>query len=409
MVVTPDFEKSIPFAADGNPWSFQTTVQPGFVPGKGEVRLDFVDEQQTGVRVRIAPRGGGPSLVRLVAGQVDEHAPMERNPIMNLAEGDYNYRLPFDLRVLSGDGKVQLYLGFLGMAPELIQYELLADVTNCTQLIISSVDATMTISNGETAPLDVPSPDLTARPPVGDSMPRWSEFSGVHYIPRSPFRLYRGLFYDPVIYRVIDTPEDAPEAEYRPWVTYVSKSELPEDCVEKIGPFSGQTIHLRESRIREALTWAKEHDAFLIQGRDVQKRTDYYDPAEVTLRKDEVYWSCTCVRRSRRRPLTSPSFSNSATKSTPSTCLGKTIPISSDATSNTTSPPPLKPSGRSAPISLAPRIAFRSCSAPSRPRGPSAWAGFRKWSTPPSRVTPLPPSPARKSGRLPTAPPSTTP
>ena len=291
MVVTPDFEKAIPFAADGDPWSFQANVQPGFVPGKGEVRLDFVDEQQTGVRVRIAPRGGGPSLVRLVGGQVDEHAPMERNPIMNLAEGDYNYRLPFDLRVLSGDGKVQLYLGFLGMAPELIQYELLADVTNCTQLIISSVDATMTISNGETAPLDVPIPDLTARPPVGDAMPRWSEFSGVHYIPRAPFRLYRGLFYDPVIYRVIASPEDAPEAEYRPWVTYVSKSQLPEDCVEKIGPFSGQTIQLRESRIREALAWAKEHDAFLIQGRDVQKRTDYYDPAEVTLRKDEVYWS----------------------------------------------------------------------------------------------------------------------
>lgn len=272
-------------------WEFNTEVQPRRFVSGGEAGVRFTDAEGDGFQVEIKPRNGGVMLARLVGGKVDQDARIDRNPTMNLADRGYSFRLPFRLRVLVGDDRVQLYLGFHDLPADLIHAELTMPLpASFAAAEVYCADGDLTLTNAHVSARAEPPPDLWQRPAIRDAMPTWSEFVGSHYIARDAIKLYRGLFYDPVIYRVLEAGETKP-VDHRPWVAYVTAENLPSECEPRVGPYSGETVWLKQSRIDEIVTWAEDHDAFMLHGRDVMKRTEYLEAAETMLRKDELYWS----------------------------------------------------------------------------------------------------------------------
>lgn len=272
-------------------WVFEACVIPGAFDRNGEAGVVFQGATGAGLKLKVRPFGGGVMLESTSIGAHGEKGELLRNPTMNLAEGDYSFRQPFRVRLMVGDGRAQLYLGFHGLPADFIHAEYIGHVPEITKVSAYSHDAEVRFNSIKIEPLFESLPDLNARPPVGAAMPTWSEFVGTHYVPREPFHLYRGLFYDPVIYRLIARREEKPTGDFRPWVAYALAGELPEGCVERRGPFSGKSVLIRMDRVQQMLDWAETHDARLVHGRDVLKRTEYLSPDEVALRKDELYWS----------------------------------------------------------------------------------------------------------------------
>lgn len=279
-------------------WVFETRVKPEHFVSGGAAGFRFTDDRGNGFQVDFKPRNGGVMLVELKEGRENEAAHIDRNPTMNLAEKGYTFRLEFNLRVVVGDGRVQLYLGFHDLPADLIHAELTTLLPDFTHAEVFCAGGEVTFSDATVSSRDQPPPDLAARPAIRDAMPTWAEFVGTHYIARDAIKLYRGLFYDPIIYRVLAPGEEEPP-DHRPWVAYVARANLPPECEPRVGPFSGETIWLKQARIDEILAWNDAHDAFMLHGRDVMKRTEYLSPLETMVRKDELYWSVRgfCERR----------------------------------------------------------------------------------------------------------------
>lgn len=272
-------------------WELNAAVQPRRFESGGGAGIRFTDAQGDGFQVEIKPRNGGVMLARLVRGKVDRDAHIDRNPTMNLADRGYSFRLPFRLRVLVGDDRVQLYLGFHDLPADLIHAELVMPLPETfAEATVYCAKGDLRMDNVRVTARNAPPPDLWQRPAIREAMPTWAEFVGSHYIARDAIKLYRGLFYDPVIYRVLADGAEKP-VDHRPWVAYVTKENLPPECEPRVGPYSGETVWLKQSRINEIVAWAEEHDAFMLHGRDVMKRTEYLEAAETMLRKDELYWS----------------------------------------------------------------------------------------------------------------------
>lgn len=271
-------------------WILDVLVEPRHFDAGGAAGFRFTDDAGSGFRVDFRPRNGGVLLTKLTDGVEDQDVKLDRNPTMNLAESGYTYRLPFRLRLWVGQSRVQLYLGFHGLPADLIHAELWNLLSPVTRVTAFCDGGDVTWRDLEVRSGTMPPPDLSIRPEIREVMPTYAEFVGTHYISREAMKLYRGLHYDPIVFRVLNDGQSAP-VDYRPWVAYVNRSELPIDCVARIGPYSGEKIWLRQDRIREIVDWAKTHDAFMLHGRDVKKRTEYLPPLETMLRKDELYWS----------------------------------------------------------------------------------------------------------------------
>lgn len=272
-------------------FEWEVLIQPGRFARKGELTFDFLTEQGRGWRVAVRPHAGGVMLERLGPAATPPKFGDRRNPTMNLAEGDYTFRLPFRLRVLSEKGKAQLYLGFHDRPADFLHAEMdpgsLPPVRVEARARQAEVRCTGITVVGRAEAL----PDSAQRPPVRAAMPRWSEFVGTHYLPREPFRLYRGVFYEPLVYRVITNDDERPAANLRPWVAYVKRAELPPDCEPRVGPYSGHQVWVHVARARRLLEWAEQQQAVMVHGRDVLKRTEYEGAEEMMRRKDELYWS----------------------------------------------------------------------------------------------------------------------
>ena len=285
-------ERSLEIAtlpADG--FECEITVEPGRFARKGEVALVFSSQEGSGFRAVVKPHAGGVMLERIGPAKAHSVTIDRRNPTMNLAEGDYTFRLPFRLKVLAGNGKAQLYLGFHGLPPDFLHGEIDYSGTPPVRLEVRALQAEVRCSELKLRARTESIPDSTARASIRGPMPTWSQFVGTHYLPRPPFHLYRGLFYEPIIYRRIANASERPESNLRPWVAYVDQASLPPGCEEREGPYSGKKVWIDVERVRQMLSWAEANDAVLLHGRDILKRTEYVGAEEIALRKDELYWS----------------------------------------------------------------------------------------------------------------------
>lgn len=270
----------------GDCWTFDALITPGRFDRNGAAGITFAGADGSHWSVVLRPHHGG---VLLDPEGLPAGGELWRNPTMNLAEGDTAYRLPVRIRVRADAEGAQLYLGFDDLPAEAIHAAYFGRLPRVTGVSVFARGAEAGFSDLQFTASPEPPPDLSARPPVRDAMPTWSEFVGTHYIAREPFLLYRGLFYDPIVYRCEDTASATPN--YRPWVGLVAPDRLPKSCVRRPGPFSGKTIWVDVERARQIVDWAEAHHARLVHGRDIMKRTEYGTPDEAALRKDELYWS----------------------------------------------------------------------------------------------------------------------
>jgi hypothetical protein len=272
-------------------FEFQALIEPGRFARKGELAFAFLTRNGEGFRVAVKPHAGGVMLERLGKSRATPAFADRRNPTMNLAEGDYTFRLPFRLKVLFENGKAQLYLGFHGLPADFLHAELDPGAADLVRVEARAKQAEVRAADIAVTARAEPLPDSAARPPVHAAMPSWSEFVGTHYLPREPFHLYRGVFYDPIVYRCIANDSERPAENLRPWVAYAKREALPAGCEARVGPFSGREVWVDVARARQILDWAEKNDAVMVHGRDILKRTEYEGAEEIALRKDELYWS----------------------------------------------------------------------------------------------------------------------